>query len=282
MGTDAEQRYLTAMASLGDPPYRTSEVARAYGARDQRGVSVHRESLIDKGLIWSPRRGQLDFTVPLFAEYLRDTTRSPRSRRADVAVLPDLLRPGLWVVFVGTSVGVRSARAGHYYANPTNRFWDLVDAAGLTNGASLTAERDRELLDHAAGITDLVKARAASSDSLLEVGDFDVAGFLRRLEENLPTIVAFNGREPARQVARHLGQPVPAEGPLEWRVAGADGYRLPSSSGANARRPAADKTEAWRQFGRWARARRAEDRGSVRPATGRTAADPASNSRRGR
>ncbi len=72
MATDAEQRYIAAMASLGDPPYRTSEVARAYGARDQRGVSVHRESLISKGLIWSPRRGQLDFTVPLFAEYLRD------------------------------------------------------------------------------------------------------------------------------------------------------------------------------------------------------------------
>ena len=72
MATDAEQRYLAAMASLGDPPYRTSDVARAYGARDQRGVSVHRESLIAKGLIWSPRRGQLDFTVPLFAEYLRD------------------------------------------------------------------------------------------------------------------------------------------------------------------------------------------------------------------
>jgi hypothetical protein len=30
------------------------------------------DSLIHKGLIWSPRRGQLDFTVPLFAEYLRD------------------------------------------------------------------------------------------------------------------------------------------------------------------------------------------------------------------
>jgi hypothetical protein len=72
MATDAEQRYIAAMASLGDPPYRTSEVAQAYGARDQRGVSVHRESLIAKGLIWSPRRGQLDFTVPLFAEYLRD------------------------------------------------------------------------------------------------------------------------------------------------------------------------------------------------------------------
>jgi hypothetical protein len=33
---------------------------------------MHRDSLIQKGLIWSPRRGQLDFTVPLFAEFLRD------------------------------------------------------------------------------------------------------------------------------------------------------------------------------------------------------------------
>jgi hypothetical protein len=72
LATDAEQRYLAAMASLGDPPYRTSEVARAYGAKDQRGVSVHREALIAKGLAWSPRRGLLDFTVPLFAEFLRD------------------------------------------------------------------------------------------------------------------------------------------------------------------------------------------------------------------
>lgn len=72
MATDAEQRFLAAMASLGDAPYRTADVAHAYGARDQRGVSVHRESLMSKGLVWSPRRGQLDFTVPLFADYLRD------------------------------------------------------------------------------------------------------------------------------------------------------------------------------------------------------------------
>lgn len=72
LATDAEQRFLAAMASIGNPPYRTSDVARAYGARDQRGVSVHRESLIGKGLIWSPRRGQLDFTVPLFGDYLRE------------------------------------------------------------------------------------------------------------------------------------------------------------------------------------------------------------------
>jgi len=62
----------SAMASLSAPPYPTSAVAQAYGANDQRGVSVHRDALIQKGLIWSPRRGRLDFTVPLFAEYLRD------------------------------------------------------------------------------------------------------------------------------------------------------------------------------------------------------------------
>jgi hypothetical protein len=73
LATDAEQRYLAAMASLGVAPFRSAEIAQAYGAASQRGVSIHRDSLIGKGLIWSPRRGQLDFTVPLFAEYLRDS-----------------------------------------------------------------------------------------------------------------------------------------------------------------------------------------------------------------
>ncbi len=75
MATDAEQRYLAAMAACGDPPYRVGQVATHYGARDQRGVSVHRDALIQKGLVWSPRRGQVDFTVPLFAEYLRESLR---------------------------------------------------------------------------------------------------------------------------------------------------------------------------------------------------------------
>jgi hypothetical protein len=72
MGTDTEQRYLAAMASLGQGPYPVAAVAQAFGADDQRRVSVHRESLIDKGLIWSPRRGQVDFTVPLFNEFVRE------------------------------------------------------------------------------------------------------------------------------------------------------------------------------------------------------------------
>jgi len=72
LATDAEQRYLAAMASLPAEPRRSTDVARRYGARDQRGVSMHREALIHKGLIWSPRRGLVDFTVPLFAEFMRE------------------------------------------------------------------------------------------------------------------------------------------------------------------------------------------------------------------
>ena len=72
LATDAEQRYLAAMASVEGPPYRSADIAHAYGAKDQRGVSIHRDALIQKRLIWAPRRGQLDFTVPLFAEFVSE------------------------------------------------------------------------------------------------------------------------------------------------------------------------------------------------------------------
>jgi len=72
LASDAEQRYLAAMASLGAPPYATASIAQAWGAENQRQTSPHRDSLIQKGLIWSPRRGQVDFTVPLFADYLTE------------------------------------------------------------------------------------------------------------------------------------------------------------------------------------------------------------------
>jgi hypothetical protein len=72
LASDAEQRYLSAMASLGDPPYTTAAVARAWGATDQRQTSPHRDALIHKGLVWSPRRGVVDFTVPRFAAFLRE------------------------------------------------------------------------------------------------------------------------------------------------------------------------------------------------------------------
>jgi AAA ATPase domain len=68
--TEAERRFMRAMAGLGDPPYSTGDVVRALGKRSASQLSVQRDALIRKGLVYSPRTGQLDFTVPMFAEYL--------------------------------------------------------------------------------------------------------------------------------------------------------------------------------------------------------------------
>ena len=71
LASDAEQRDLIAMASFGDGPYKTADAAHAAGYASIGGASVVREVLIEKELIWSPRREQIDFTVPRFARYLR-------------------------------------------------------------------------------------------------------------------------------------------------------------------------------------------------------------------
>jgi len=159
------------------------------------------------------------------------------------------------VVLVGTSVADESARRRHYYADPRNRFWDLLDATGLTHGAALRSERDHEVTSHGVGLTDVVKDRAASSDRQLSDDDYDISGLLRRIARYRPCVVAFNGKEAAKRVARYLGHPVPVEGPLEWKVGRSFAYRLPSSSGANARGGYERKFDAWRAFGDWVRER---------------------------
>jgi AAA ATPase-like protein len=69
--TVAERRYLAAIAELGDGPQHTAEVSAMLGV-DQRGTALARQNLIDiKGLIYSPRRGYVDFTAPLFGDYIR-------------------------------------------------------------------------------------------------------------------------------------------------------------------------------------------------------------------
>jgi hypothetical protein len=59
------------MADTGKGPVRTAEVAARAGYKDSAGASVVRDSLLRRDLVWSPRRGLIDFTVPLFGGYLR-------------------------------------------------------------------------------------------------------------------------------------------------------------------------------------------------------------------
>jgi hypothetical protein len=68
--TEAEQRYLRAMAEIGKGPYKTGDVANFF---KKKGASFGpvRDSLIKKGMIYSPRYGEIDFTVPLFDEFMK-------------------------------------------------------------------------------------------------------------------------------------------------------------------------------------------------------------------
>lgn len=71
-------------------------------------------------------------------------------------MLPDLLVPGLQVIFCGTAAGHASARAGHYYAGPGNRFWQMLAETGLTP-YRLRPDQDHLMPGFGYGLTDLAK-----------------------------------------------------------------------------------------------------------------------------
>ena len=65
-----ERDYLSAMAKLGDSGARSADVAAAMG-RSLASVAPLRDALVKKGMIYSPIYGSIDFTVPLFGDFLR-------------------------------------------------------------------------------------------------------------------------------------------------------------------------------------------------------------------
>lgn len=71
--TEAEERLLTAMASLGDGPVKRGLIAEEMG-KDSNAISMARRSLLDKGLIDTTGHGYLAFTAPGFAEFIRRET----------------------------------------------------------------------------------------------------------------------------------------------------------------------------------------------------------------
>jgi len=63
--------YMAAMAALGDGPVSSGAVAEEFGGH--RATATIRDGLIADGLIYSPERGQVAFTVPGFADFIRRT-----------------------------------------------------------------------------------------------------------------------------------------------------------------------------------------------------------------
>jgi double-stranded uracil-DNA glycosylase len=79
--------------------------------------------------------------------------------------VPDLIAPGLRVLFCGINPGLYSAAVGHHFARPGNRFWPALYAAGFTERL-LSPFDEKELLKSGYGITNLVRRTTATADEL--------------------------------------------------------------------------------------------------------------------
>jgi len=91
--------------------------------------------------------------------------------------VPDLIAPGLRVLFCGINPGLYSAATRHHFARPGNRFWPVLHTAGFTPRI-LKPWEERDLLAWGYGITNLV-ARATATAAELARAEF-VAGARRR------------------------------------------------------------------------------------------------------
>lgn len=68
--TKTETIFVMKMAELGDGPYAMADIANKMD-RSQSSLGPTRANIIYKGMIYSTDHGFLDFTVPLFAEFIR-------------------------------------------------------------------------------------------------------------------------------------------------------------------------------------------------------------------
>jgi double-stranded uracil-DNA glycosylase len=141
-------------------------------------------------------------------------------------ILPDVLAPGLRVVFCGTAPGTASARAGAYYAGPGNRFWTTLREVGLTPTLLRPAEFAR-LPEFGIGLTDISKT-ASGSDREVGARGVDPERLVAAIDAVRPVHLAFNGK---RSALAALGRPA-AYGRQPERIAGARVWVLPSTSGA--------------------------------------------------
>jgi TDG/mug DNA glycosylase family protein len=144
-------------------------------------------------------------------------------------VLPDLLRPGLRIVFCGTAAGTVSAARGAYYAHPQNRFWSALHASGLTPRL-LQPEEFAQLPQWGLGLTDIAK-HVSGMDRELPPGALGrqaCAELKAKIEAAEPKLLAFTSLAAGR---RYLGRPA-GFGEQPERIGGTRVWLLPSPSPA--------------------------------------------------
>ena len=169
-------------------------------------------------------------TIGIVPDAPATTEPAPRSVDDPVRTLPDLLRPGLDLVFVGINPGERSAQLGHYYGHRGNAFWRALSESSLV-ASEVGSGDDRSLLDCGIGFTDVVK-RVQTDSTQVTDAELRAAtpAFERRIAFASPRAVCFTTTRafdvlfPRVRASRTWGrQPV--------HIADAEVWVMPSTSG---------------------------------------------------
>ncbi len=144
--------------------------------------------------------------------------------------LPDIVAPGLSVIFCGLNPGLSAAAEGHHFVGRSNRFWRVLHQAGFT-ADQIDPEHDASLLAYGLGVTSVVARPTAGVDDLAR-SEFvaAAAGFEDWVRRYAPRYVAFLGKA---AYAAMMGRPTVPWGRQDEPFGGAIAWVLPNPSGRN-------------------------------------------------
>lgn len=146
--------------------------------------------------------------------------------------IPDVVAPGMRVLFCGINPGLVSGALGQHFARPGNRFWKVLHAAGFSDRV-LSPSEQWHLLDFKIGITNLVDAASRAANDLtaaqLRAGAVRLE---RKLADLHPAYLAVLGMQAYRTAFR---RPAATVGLQVETLAGSRLWLLPNPSGLQAR-----------------------------------------------
>ncbi len=118
-------------------------------------------------------------------------------------ILPDVLAPGLSIVFCGTAAGAVSAARGCYYAHPQNKFWRALHAVGLTP-RRLEPTEFATLPSFGLGLTDIAKTVSGMDKQLPTdaLGREPCEAMAEKIRASRPKILAFTSLTAGRRFLR--------------------------------------------------------------------------------
>ena len=145
--------------------------------------------------------------------------------------IPDVIAPGLRVLFSGINPGLYSAATGYHFARPGNRFWPALHRSGFTP-RQLRPDEQEQLPGLGLGITNVVARATARADEL--TGDELRDGgreLLAKAERFGPRWLAVVGVTAYRTA---FGEARATVGPQALAVGSTRLWVLPNPSGLNA------------------------------------------------